>query len=472
MKELIKKFNLTYSDLFLAIGFLFSSVFYAFAWQFMVTSDPTQVFLKPWMIIVSFSITTICWGIYLYLEYRKGNFPNKIVTGIFIFIALIGLITVLVQPSHFERDVIMRISNDMNQEMYPGYNVGDAVRVSLDISPTHRMFFSMGSLVINTIFFIIYFIFPKRFKTTNFIIVAAITVLIFLAIMIGYSYVTEWYKYIPFLKALFGQGTIQDVYDNAVCSFIVHRVPYGVCMMMGLVFAINCHAITEKWYWYPVMAFLYINMIFSYCKSALLISALLIIVYVAFRLYKTYNEHKKRNKILIITFSSIFGLAIVLTAISYLTEGKFIPTLYKMVLSITESNTINTRSFIWDNTFQLLQDGWWVIGRGFGTYNEMLFPMNIVNGDDVCPSHSTYNAVLGAGGIIQLLGFLTILIYFGYLFIKCFKKDKQHTLSLSFGALAFILYSFTEGVNYLICVFIFPIFVLHHTLYNQKENKE
>ena len=239
--------------------------------------------------------------------------------------------------------------------------------------------------------------------------------------------------------------------------------------MLGLVFALTVHAIIEKWQMYLLVAFFYFNMIFSYCKTSLIISAILVVLYVTFRLYKTYKDHPKRNKILIITFGSIIGLAVILTGLSYVTDGKFIPQLNQLVKSVTESGTIDSRSYIWDNTFYLLRDGWWIIGRGFGTYNMMLYPMNLVNGDNVCPSHSTYNAVLGAGGIFSLIGFLALIGYWVYLTIMCFKKDQMKTISMSFGAIGFIMYSFTEGVNYLVTLFLFPMFVLYHQLYKQEQ---
>ena len=210
-------------------------------------------------------------------------------------------------------------------------------------------------------------------------------------------------------------------------------------------------------------------MICSYCKTALIISALMIVAYLAFRLYKTYKEHEKRNKIIIITLLSLLGLGLLLTAASYISQGKILAPIYKIILSVTESKSLDTRSYIWDNTFQLLKGGWWIIGRGFGTYNEALFLMNIVNGDDVCPSHSSYNALLGAGGIIYLFGFIALLGYWGYLSIKCFKKQPLTTLPLTFGALAFLMYSITEGVHFLVCTFFFPIFILHHILYDNQE---
>ena len=75
----------------------------------------------------------------------------------------------------------------------------------------------------------------------------------------------------------------------------------------------------------------------------------------------------------------------------------------------------------------------------------------------VCPSHSTYYAVLGQGGVFTLIAFIGSYIYFGYVFYKCFRVNKFMTMELSIGFFAFFFYSFTEGVNYLVVLFMLPL---------------
>lgn len=471
IKNIIQKFELKWSDLLLAIGFLFSSVFYAFSWQFMVNSNPNNLFLKPWMIIISFIIVFSCWGGYLFLEHRANNLPKPYISGLFFFVAIWSVMSILIQPSQVIEEVVMRVVNDTNSVTYPGHSVGDIITITLQLSPVHKMFFAMAAFVIVEVFYITFFVLPKRFKNLNFLILVGCVTFAFLFVMIGYSYVTEWDHYIPFLKALFGDGTIEDVYENAVCSFIVHRVPYGACMMMGLTFTIVVHSIHQKWYWYLLTAFFYANMIFSYCKTALIISALIVVAYVVFRLIYTYKEYRKRNKILIISLGSLFGLFILLVGVSYISKGAILSPIYKMITSVTGTNTIDTRSYIWDNEYQLLRNGWWIIGRGFGTFNEVLYVMNIVNGDPVAPSHSSYNAMLGYGGIVYLLGFIAIIVYAAYMVIKCYKKDPARTFGFAVCVAGYLLYAFTEGVHHLLLTFVIPICFLNQIL-NGNENKQ
>ena len=217
------------------------------------------------------------------------------------------------------------------------------------------------------------------------------------------------------------------------------------------------------------MAFFYINMIFSYCKSSLLISILAVFIYIIFRLVVTYKEYKKRNIIIGSVLAFIVLVGGVLVIISVATKGSFIPILNKIVSSLFEQRTIKTRTYIWDNIINSLNQGYWALGRGFGIHNYVLYPMNLVNGDDVCPSHSTYFAIMGAGGVISLIGYIILNIYYIYVFIRCFKIKKVTSIGLVFPYLAFTSYSFTEGVNYLILVFMFPLLVYYQALIKSTE---
>ena len=242
--------------------------------------------------------------------------------------------------------------------------------------------------------------------------------------------------------------------------------------MLGFIYVLVMHSITKNNYLFIASVFFYINMIFSYCKTALSLSLLIYLLYFIFLLVVGYKDHKKRNLTILICIGSFLLIGLVIVSISLLTKGAFLPLIYKVFASLTNSETLNTRRYIWGNINLLLKDGWWIIGRGFGTYNHILYPMNILNGDNVCPSHSSYYAVLGAGGIFNLLGFLGLYIYFGYVFYKCFKVDKILTIKLSFGFLAFLLYSFTEGVNYLIVFFTIPLLFYYSLIKNGYVSKE
>ena len=462
-KDYIKTLKLDLSDLMLATGFIFFVPFAAFAWQFMVNADPTVLFFKPWMMIVCFTISVCCWGVYFYLEIKRGRLKNNLFLWGFIFLAVLGLIAVLAQPETVKFLVECKkeptgICDKWNNGIYSHVKVGDIVEVVHTISPTHRLFFSFATLLITTVYFIIFTLLPRRLADMNFLILCAICTFGFLLVASVYSYIADGQHYLPFLQALF-KGDNAKLTEEAfyIQSFMTHRVPYGVCMMLGCMFALLCHTLTKKWYWFIPFAYCFINMIFTWCKTALLITPIALIVYIVLQLVESFKDHKKRNTIIFIAGGSLIGIFALIVLVSVLTHGKFLGPINSLVETVTKTDTIKTRSWIWQNINQELAHGWWLLGRGFGTHNSMLFPMNIVNNDLVCPSHSTYYAVLGQGGIFALLGLIGAYIYYGYVFYRCFRVNKHMTMQLSVPFLAYFGYTFTEGVNYLVALFMLPL---------------
>lgn len=462
-KDYIKSLELDLSDLMLIIGFLFFVPFAAFAWKFMVTADPSGIFFKPWMMIVCFTAVVGCWGTYFYLEIKRGRFKNNLFLWGFVFIAILGLVAVLAQPETVKFLVTCKktptgVCAAWNNGIYAGVKAGDIVEVVHTISPTHRLFFSFATICITSVYFIIFTLLPRRLKDMNFLLLAAVCTFGFLLIASVYSYIADGAHYIPFLKALF-KGDNKELYKHAILiqSFMTHRVPYGVCMMLGCMFALLCHTLTKKWYWFIPFAYCFINMIFTWCKTALIITPLILLAYIVILLIEGYKEHQKRNKIIFIVGGSLVGLFALLLVISVATNGKILSPINKLVKTVTESESLKTRKWIWENINLELSNGWWLLGRGFGTHNSMLFPMNILNNDMVCPSHSTYYAVLGQGGVFTLAAFIGSYIYYGYVFYRCFRVNKFMTMELSVGFFAYFFYSFTEGVNYLIALFMLPL---------------
>ena len=472
IKNFIKSLELRWSDLCIAVGFLPFTLFLIFGQLFMQYPNPDEVAFKPWMIIVSFVISVGAWGTYIYLEWKRGNQPKNIVTWIFVILAIIGVIGIIIQPSIFQETVVVRFVNDINKEVYgENIQVGDIVNAPLApmiISSTHYMFFIMDLLLIGLFIYIGLFIFPKRFTSISFIKYLSYAVIVFCFVMILYGYIFEWKDYVPFIKALLGKGG--NVYDYTIESFIIHRNAYGMALMIGIIFCFINHSIERKWWYWLITAFFYINMVFSFCKTGLLISALLIVVYVVYRLIFTYKEFPKRNRNILIGGGCVAFLAVLVLAVTFLSKGKILGSLYNLIKG---SNTIDNRSYIWDNCFQLLSRNpiYYFFGRGFGLLNEMLLPMNTANGDKVFPAHSGFMNLLCEGGVFYLFAYILFLGYCVYVVIRTYKKSPALTLAMSLGVLAFLIYSVIETIEYLVYAFMLPVMILYHVSYLEG-NKE
>ena len=467
IKEFITKLELRLSDLLFVVGFIPLAIFLVFGQLFMQYPNPDDVALKLWAIIPLFIILLASWGGYIFLEYKRGNLPNRIVSIIFIFLAFWGVIGVLAQPSFSSIDMIKSANNP-----------GDIFNIDFHISATHYVFFTFDIVAILILIYIGLFILPKRFTNITFIKYLGYAVIGLSIIVVLYSYIAEHANYIPFIKALLAGNTTDgepgSVYDYAVKSFIIHRNAFGMMMMIGIVFCFINHTIEKKWWYFLIAGYLLISEVFSFCKTSIVISLLIFVIYVFYRLIYTYKEHRKRNKIILIVLLSIAAIVLGLTFISYVSKGKVFGKVYGLISSILGGNTINTRFFIWTNAYQLINQSplYYFTGRGFGLINEMILPMNIANGDTpmAFPTHSSWVNLFAEGGIFYLLAYLLLLGYYVYISVKCFKKDPALTVALALGTLSFFVYSFIETIHYLVYVFMFPVFIHYHVLYST--NKE
>ena len=474
MKAFIKSLQLRWTDLAFVVGLIPFAVLLIFGQLFMQYQNPDEVALPLWAAILCFVAMLGFWGYYLYEEVwkKRGEFNklNSIVICVLTTLVLINIIAIFIQPSMHVENVIVRMNYELKGTEY---TIGQVLPIVLNISNFHKVLFSFEVIAAALCIYIGLFVLPRRFTSVSFIKYLGYIFFIFAGVLIIYGYIAEFSKYVGFFKYVLNisrpEGSV--IYDFTVQSFILHRNAYGMMMMVAVTFALICHEFTKKWYFYLLAGFFYVNMIFSLCKTGLLISAISIFIYVIYRLVVTYKDHKKRNKITLISIFSVVIVAALLFGTAYITKGKVFGKLYSIVDSVIGGGkTLDTRSYIWDNSYQLMQNGWWVIGRGFGTFNTMLMPMNgATHNDWVFPSHSSYIGLLAEGGILFLVAYLALLGYSGYVIFKSFKKQPGLTLAVSLGYISFVLYSFIETIHYLAYVCLFPVMVVYFT--QQKEQQ-
>lgn len=447
----IKGINFRLSDLFLGVGFVPMVVFLIFGQLFMQHPDPNDVPLKLWAIIPLFCVLALSWGVYIFLEYKIGNSVSKTVNIVFIILSIVGVIGILSQPINFEIDFIT--------------SFGEQAHASLTISKTHYIFFTFDILSIILLIYIGLFIFPKRFRTLK--IIQAIGFVVFAGCFLLniYSYITEYGNYIPFLKALMGEDvTLIKWFSMKSC--IINQNAYGMMMMVGIIFCCIHHSITKKWFYFPLIVFFYLNMVFTFCRTSLLLSPLIVIIYIYFFLFKNLSKRKKIYSALLILLTAIILVLLLIVAISYLSKGSFFAFIYKFLKFFDNGSTIGLRERIWDNTYKLIIQSMPLslfFGKGFGIVNLELLQLNNNSGleDQLAfPTHSGYLNLFAEGGFIYILSFIALLAYVLYIFKKCYKKQALLSISVFFGTLVFSLYALIETIHYLVYPFMFLVLVL------------
>ena len=161
VRDYIKGIHLSLSDFLLMFGFLFSIPFYAFAWKFMVTWDPSQIYFDTRMIITCFAIVVICWAWYFILEIKKGRIKFRLFTIVYIVMAIMSVVAVLIQKNVNTFLVESKRIGDYSSMYYPGTHVGDIVEATSVLTPIHKLFFACASFIITTIFYIVLCVLPK-----------------------------------------------------------------------------------------------------------------------------------------------------------------------------------------------------------------------------------------------------------------------------------------------------------------------
>ena len=461
MKNLSKTTKTILSFVSLGVGFLPFAVILIFGQLFMQFQNPSDVALPLWAAILCFVVMVIAWSFYLYLElWCSGEKYNLWIAGACATLILLNVIVIVCQPSTVVENVIVRYRLD-HPEL-----IGTVETAIIQVSAIHKFIFV--SEIVATIMFIYIglFVLPRQIKTVIFLKYLGFALFTFLLVLMIYGYIVDYDKYIAFFKHIFLHDREDpDIYHKCVTSFIINRNAYGMCMMMGIIFSFINHSIHRKWFYFLFAGIFYFNMIFSLCKTGLLISAILIVVYVAYRLIVSFKEHKKRNLAFIISFGSLVLIAGGILGLSIATRGKVLSPIYDFYNEIVRGGkTLDNRCYIWDNTYQLLQNGNWLIGRGFGIINLLLQPMNILSHDEkVFPTHSAYLSLLAEGGILFLVAYLALLVYSGIIIFRCYKKEPGLTVAMTLGAVAFVMYSFIETIHYLVYVFLFPIMILYYS---------
>ena len=473
MKKFIDSLELRWSDLFLLIGFIPFAVFLIFGQLFMQYQDPSQVALPLWAMIVCFIVMVGAWGTYLYLEIVKNKTPfNIIIAEIISGLLILGIITIFVQPQYSGYEVIARTAYD-TVDPVTHVEPGTLFYVSEYISWTHKIMFAFQLTGIALFIFIGLFIFPKRLRNIKFIEFLGYAIFALLAVLIVYSIATEYNNYIGFFKYIFNKDRSVELENFAVKSFILHKNAFGMIYMIAIIFCFINQSIRPRVWYYPLAGVSFVLMIFTECKTGILLSAVVIFLWLIYRLVVTYKEHRQRNLVTFIVLGALIVFGLIFVGIPYLTKGKFLGKIYDLIKSIVgEGRTVATRTYIWENVYTLIGNGWWVLGRGFGVINTLLLQINAkTHNDYVFPTHSSWLNMLSQGGLLQLLVYIAFIIYCGYVAYKAYKKSPNLTFAIFLGALSFFIYSFIETIHYLLYAFMFPIFVIYFSENKKEEAK-
>ena len=427
--------------------------------RFMETLDTSTLFLKPWMMLVLFFLAVVFWSIYLYLEFSKGNIPQKWITIIFIVILLLSLAGIVLQKNPYTIQTL----SDGPRHLPPGYDqyatyADGMVSISLPISRAHTQFFLLSVILILFFMFIGFFVFPKRVTTIKPLRFFGYIIFAFVASLMIYSYIAEGSLYGPFLYNLFyTQGPL-----SGLKSYILNSNAFGMSLLIGIIFCCINHSIEKKWFYIPLMIIFHLQMIFTFCRTGLVVAGFIVVTYMIYSIITTFRGHVVRNIILSILLANTISILISFSLASYLTEGAFIPYLYNALMSFGNTHSLESRFKIWAITFEIMKNNplSLIVGEGYGTLNYILFHVCLFKyGWDIIPTHNSYLGLLAQGGFLTILSYAALLVYSVVILVKNYRKSPTLLFAINLGILAFSLYSIFETIHYLVYGFIFILLV-------------
>ena len=465
MKNFLKRIEFRYTDIILLVV-LALSVFILIINSILMLSpvDPGNTVIPLWITSVAFALLFGGFIAYIFLEINiKPIKIDKILFIIICVLAFLGTFAIFVQPRYASVDITVQIDTLL-------HNKGDIVTVETYIGQQTKFVFFYGWITCFVLLFIGAFILPHRIKSLK--ILEVLTYLLLGAITISfiYSLYAEMNSYGELFKRLFLiEKDFSHIEQYGIKGFFPHRNTFGIFIEMTIFTSIVCYTFTHKRRYLIYSLICFLLFFFTICKTGLITTIIgLLLFFIWFSILKIKEGNKKGKVLLIVILSFIAVVGAALGVVSIVSED------FRTMLSNVFVNgyTITSRTFIWQNTITILSPAWWLLGRGYGSFNLMLHNANIVSSiDDTASTHSWIFSSLGRGGVLALL-FMVIAIFFIFYFIKKqYKEHKYMSIALLAATTAVLLHSFMEDNHYLLFAILTILLIQNRIDEDKKEVK-
>ena len=435
MKETTRKYN--YKDLinliilllFLPCAFYIMNGVYVFGDEPM-RQLPNSIFLYLGLASITLFSALIIFNI-VAKRYRP-SLPTVIMFGT-LFIANACTILFFKSPHTFFFNV-----KGINYDIY--------YFVSLE----RKLIYVLQFFIILCVMFLILDFLPKSFPDYNYLYLLSIGVIIYALTCVVISFITESEFYITLIPKLL----VEDSQFNYPQSILPNKNSYALILFLGLVASLFLHSRKYHFYWFIPACFFLTLIVFSFCKTLIIISPIYFLLYLFIRFILSIKENPLRNTIALTIVLLLIGIFI--AVVFFLIEAApgvetYIHALFDF--NNLEYGSIASRIDIWMHTFALLGQSSALFGVGYNLYGNILYEFML--GSDVQTigqqmfAHNITIEALGNGGLLLLSASITILLYAIYLGIKLFKNYKNLVISTFLLILALLVYGCVESGTFL-----------------------
>lgn len=429
MSSFIKRIKLRWSDLCLFVWFVCGAIISFEQNRFTYYSDANlTTFNVPFycclalFILMVFSLFT-----YLYLEYKQGNYKHNLPLYLLAFIIITShSITIFQAPNIISLSIF-----NVNDELF-------TVRAQFNeqVKALHffKLFFAVAS------YFIGLFIFPKRINNLRLISCFFYLVYLLAIVFAIYSLIND--DYINLFKAIFSNNPELRVKDYSPISVFGNPNPYGLFLEICFFISIVNYYLDHKKINIIVSLITFLHLVLTMCKAGIVSAVfsvfILLFTSVIISLIKKQKNRAIRYSIATFVYSSISVAAIFILSFTN-----------KDTISFNEIITFSYRNYGWYTSIQLINNSSYVYGMGFGIYNTLMASSWIhYSVENLSISHNSFLALMGAGGLINVIPYTLFLIYTCYVIIKNIKNPV--VIAIGCTTLSLFIHSLLEDTYYIV----------------------
>lgn len=295
--------------------------------------------------------------------------------------------------------------------------------------------------------FIILDFLPKFYKTNHAFKVVCYCVLTFGIVAIISSFFLDSMKY--YFLLTFDNFFIR-FHTLAIYSFFASKNSFGTTMLLCLVASLFLFKEKKNPWWLIALFISTIWLLLSQCKMGILTGLLIEVGYFIALYVLTFKNNQKRNAVIGL---SILGGLILLIGLMFIVPPtrEFILKLFSNLFREENGlNTLETRQTMWSYTFIILSNSNYFTGVGYGLFNDILYAFTSVDIKNIAmyqttTSHNVILQLLGDGGIVLLLVWLTLMLYIVYLSVKLLKFNKEAAITALIMIGSMLIYGIFES---------------------------
>ena len=360
-------------------------------------------------------------GLIVYAMKTNQYKPSKVLAVICFGLFISGMMAIILFPSNKDFSNI-----SVNEE--------NNVLIVSDVQKT-KYIFQYFALI--AIFYLSFDVLIKLFKDFDIIYFFSLLFIFVTIVLIIISYFLESSNYINLIKNL----SKENPYQYTVKSLLPHRNSYGIILFLAMLSSLYLHLKDNKFYWYILDGFFFINLIFTLCKTGLFLYVLFNISYLLARFFLTYKDFKKRNLIALVSISGSL-VFLVLIALIYLGITGKLNSFMNTFFSSNTFNTIKGRFLLYEGAINVIGETNIILGCGYKIFGRAL---SIVTEEHNVFSHNGILELYGAGGIVLLCFATLFVIYCLYKMIKNFKQLKSDNIYTLIVLIISFIYTMVES---------------------------